>query len=161
MHLCSNKRRTLMTPLHLREQTVPGNSLNVSVMGHSKFVVDSYMSSVGAMFRLYEGLLTRCTQGLQAMQQLSGINVLVYYMPHTLTTDVGMDYRTSLHVGAGLANTYWVFSFIGVFWLDRMGRRQPLIWGAVVCGLCFLLVGSHMSSSSIDANVLAGRYPAG
>ena len=44
---------------------------------------------------------------LQAMQQLSGINVLVYYFPHTLTTDIGMDYETSLQVGAGLADTYW------------------------------------------------------
>lgn len=41
------------------------------------------------------------------MQQLSGINVLVYYFPHTLTTDIGMDYETSLQVGAGLADTYW------------------------------------------------------
>ncbi|KUL81393.1 hypothetical protein ZTR_09881 [Talaromyces verruculosus] len=37
--------------------------------------------------------------GLQAMQQLSGINVLVFYAPHTLTTDIGMDYMPSLHAG--------------------------------------------------------------
>ncbi|KAI9815140.1 MAG: hypothetical protein M1827_002983 [Pycnora praestabilis] len=79
--------------------------------------------------------------GLQAMQQLSGINVLVYYAPHTLTTDVGLDYETSLQVGAGLADTYWVFSFIPMFFLDRMGRRWPLIWGAAACGICFLLAG--------------------
>ncbi|KAF2123156.1 general substrate transporter [Lophiotrema nucula] len=79
--------------------------------------------------------------GLQAMQQLSGINVLVYYAPHTLTTDIGVSYITSLHIGAGLADTYWLFSFIGVFWLDRMGRRQPLIWTALVCALCFLMAG--------------------
>ncbi|KAK5192728.1 hypothetical protein LTR99_010394 [Exophiala xenobiotica] len=85
---------------------------------------------------------------LQAMQQLSGINVLVYYMPHTLTTDVGLDYRTSLHVGAGLADTYWIFSFIGVFWLDRMGRRWPLIWGAIICGFSFLLAGILQATPS-------------
>ncbi|KAL8870827.1 MAG: hypothetical protein Q9174_003216 [Haloplaca sp. 1 TL-2023] len=66
--------------------------------------------------------------GLQAMQQLSGINVLVYYAPHTLVFDVGLDQETSLQVGAGLADTYWVFSFITVFFLDQMGRRKPLIW---------------------------------
>jgi len=79
--------------------------------------------------------------GLQAMQQLSGINVLVYYAPHTLTTDVGVNYETSLQIGAGLADTYWAFSFIGVFFLDQMSRRKPLIWGAVGCGLCFLIAG--------------------
>lgn len=47
--------------------------------------------------------------GAQAMQQLSGINVLVFYAPHTLTTDVGMDYEPSLQVGAGLTVTFGYF----------------------------------------------------
>ena len=61
-------------------------------------------------------------------------------MPHTLTTDIGYDYRTALHIAAGCADTYWVFSFIGVFFLDQMGRRPPLIWGSIVSALCFLIV---------------------
>ncbi|KAH6986655.1 general substrate transporter [Ilyonectria destructans] len=79
--------------------------------------------------------------GLQAFQQLSGINVLVYYMPHTLTTDIGYDYRTALHIAAGCADAYWIFSFIGVLFLDQMGRRPPLIWGSIVSALCFLVSG--------------------
>ncbi|KAJ6030190.1 uncharacterized protein N7446_000749 [Penicillium canescens] len=79
--------------------------------------------------------------GAQAMQQLSGINVLVFYAPHTLTTDIGMDYDTSLQVGAGLGVTYWVFSFIGIYCLDKTGRRPPLIWGALGCAVCFLCAG--------------------
>ncbi|KAL1988465.1 hypothetical protein VTN96DRAFT_9520 [Rasamsonia emersonii] len=78
---------------------------------------------------------------LQAMQQLSGINVLVYYAPHTLTTDIGFSYETALQFGAGLGDTYWLFSFIPVFFLDDMGRRKPLIWRAVVCAFCFLIAG--------------------
>ncbi|KAL2871155.1 sugar porter family MFS transporter [Aspergillus lucknowensis] len=78
---------------------------------------------------------------LQAMQQLSGINVLVYYAPHTLTTDIGMEYEPSLHVGAGLGLTYWVFSFIGIYCLDKIGRRPPLIYGALGCAICFLCAG--------------------
>ncbi|KAL4876040.1 general substrate transporter [Aspergillus karnatakaensis] len=79
--------------------------------------------------------------GLQAMQQLSGINLLVFYAPHTLTTDIGMDYGPSLHVGAGLGLTYWVFSFFGIFYLDKMGRRPPLVYGALGCAICFLCAG--------------------
>ena len=73
--------------------------------------------------------------GLQAMQQLSGINVLTYYAPHALVFDVSLDQETSLQVGAGLADTYWVFSFVTVFFLDQTGRRKPLMWGAIGCGL--------------------------
>ena len=77
------------------------------------------------------------------MQQLAGINVLVYYLPHTLTTDVGFSYDEALQIAAGCADAYWLFSFIPVFFLDRMGRRTPLIWGSMVCGLCFLLVSDR------------------
>jgi hypothetical protein len=80
------------------------------------------------------------TTGIQAMQQLSGINVLVYYFPRTLTTDLGMGHETALQLAAGLSVTYWVFSFIPWWGLDRISRRQPIIWGAFVCGICFLLV---------------------
>ncbi|KAE8358133.1 general substrate transporter [Aspergillus caelatus] len=79
--------------------------------------------------------------GLQIMQQLSGINVLVYYFPHILTTDVGYEEKVSLYISAGLALTYWVFSLIPVICLDQMTRRQPLIWGSVVCSISFLLAG--------------------
>jgi hypothetical protein len=83
------------------------------------------------------------------MQQLSGINLLVYYAPHTLTTDIGMDYGPSLHVGAGLGLTYWVFSFVGIYCLDKTGRRPPLVYGALACAICFLCVRSLERSLNI------------
>ncbi|RAK93772.1 general substrate transporter [Aspergillus costaricaensis CBS 115574] len=78
--------------------------------------------------------------GLQIMQQLSGVNILVYYFPHILTTDLAYADRTALYISASLALTYWVFSLIPVFSLDQMSRRKPLIWGSVICSLSFLLV---------------------
>lgn len=74
------------------------------------------------------------------MQQLGGINVLVYYAPHTMTTDIGLDYETALHIAAGLGLTYWVFSFIGIAFIDRLGRRPPLVLSSIGCGICFLAV---------------------
>ncbi|CAL5873626.1 uncharacterized protein PFLUO_LOCUS7907 [Penicillium psychrofluorescens] len=80
--------------------------------------------------------------GVQAMQQLSGINVLVYYFPRTLTTDLGMGEKVSLQIAAGLSCTYWVFSLIPLMWLDKMSRRKPLILGALGCAFCFLIAGA-------------------
>ena len=85
--------------------------------------------------------------GAQAVQQLSGIDVLVYYALHVLTTSVGLSYETALQVGVGLADTYWGFSLTGAFFLDQMGRRKPLIWGALGCSLCFHFVYTHFSIS--------------
>lgn len=78
--------------------------------------------------------------GIQAMQQLAGINILVYYAPHTLTNDMGFSAREALYVGAGISVTYWVFSFSQVFFLDQMGRRRPLIVGGLLQAVCFLCV---------------------
>ncbi|CAK7200341.1 hypothetical protein SEUCBS139899_003032 [Sporothrix eucalyptigena] len=92
--------------------------------------------------------------GLQAMQQLAGINLLVYYFPHILTTNLGMSTETALQLAAGLSVTYFVFSLIPLFWLDRMSRRKPLIGGAFVCALCFLIAGI-LQSNPTDARVKA------
>lgn len=63
--------------------------------------------------------------GLQAMQQLSGINVLVYYLPHTLTTDVGFSYDEALQIAAGCADASWVFSFVLIFFPRQNGSSHP------------------------------------
>lgn len=82
---------------------------------------------------------------IQAMQQLSGINVLVYYAPHTLTTDMGLSYKAALYFASGISLTYWIFSFTQVFFLDQMGRRRPLIVGGILQGICFLCVSFFQS----------------
>ncbi|OIW31918.1 putative Myo-inositol transporter 1 [Coniochaeta ligniaria NRRL 30616] len=94
--------------------------------------------------------------GVQCMQQLSGINVLVYYFPRILTTDLGMGHATALHLGAGLGVTYWVFSFVPWIWLDRISRRKPLILGALGCSLCFLVAGilqSKLTETRLKASL--------
>ncbi|CAM1500395.1 Fc.00g095570.m01.CDS01 [Cosmosporella sp. VM-42] len=92
--------------------------------------------------------------GIQAMQQLSGINVLVYYFPRILTTDLGLATETALQLAAGLAVTYFVSSLIPFFWLDRIGRRKPLILGAFGCSICFLIAGI-LQSNPTNARVKA------
>lgn len=67
----------------------------------------------------------------------------VYYFPHILTVDLGLSHETALQLAAGLAVTYWVFSFIPWIWLDRISRRQPLILGAFGCACCFLIVSQQ------------------
>lgn len=84
------------------------------------------------------------------MQQLSGINVLVFYAPRTITTDIGWDYRTALHISAGIALSYWVFSFVGIAFIDKWGRRPPLIWSSLVCAGCFLGVSVVLSHFTND-----------
>ncbi|KAL6242282.1 hypothetical protein RBB50_010830 [Rhinocladiella similis] len=93
--------------------------------------------------------------GVQVMQQLSGINLLVYYFPHILTVDLGRSHEFALQLAAGLAVTYWVFSFIPWIWLDRISRRKPLVIGAFVCSLCFLIAAVLQSEEGSNTRVQA------
>ncbi|KJR81422.1 sugar transporter [Sporothrix schenckii 1099-18] len=92
--------------------------------------------------------------GLQAAQQLSGVNILIYYFPHILTTNLGMATETALQLAAGLSVSYFVFSLVPLFWLDRMSRRKPLVGGAFVCALCFLMA-AILQSTPTDGRVKA------
>jgi hypothetical protein len=64
--------------------------------------------------------------------------------PHTLTADMGFGAKEPLYVGAGIAVTYWVFSFSQVFFPDQIGRRRPLIVGEFLQALSFLCVGTPL-----------------
>ncbi|KAI9351069.1 general substrate transporter [Zopfochytrium polystomum] len=71
----------------------------------------------------------------QAMQQLTGINVITYFQPQ-LYAIIGFSATLStqvLPVVFDFAN--FIFTFIGMFTIDRFGRKFLLTWGGVVMAL--------------------------
>lgn len=88
--------------------------------------------------------------GTQAMQQLAGINVLVYYSPTVTETYMGYGHQDALYISAGISITYYVGSFIPCFFLDSISRRWSLITGSFVCFLCFLIAGILQVSPTVD-----------
>lgn len=71
---------------------------------------------------------------LQAMQQLTGINVVMYYAPRIFTD---MGYSTSagmwFTVGIGLAQV--LATFIAIGFVDKLGRKPILYAGFVVMAI--------------------------
>lgn len=62
--------------------------------------------------------------------QLSGINALLYYAPRIFET-AGLGESTSLlsSIGVGLINL--IFTMLGVYLIDKAGRKQLLIMGSI------------------------------
>lgn len=62
--------------------------------------------------------------------QLSGINFILYYAPELLER-AGLATRDSLgsSISIGLVNL--IFTFVGIFLIDRLGRKQLLILGSI------------------------------
>jgi len=86
-------------------------------------------------FRKGEGRhLLRTLTGifLQAMQQLTGINFIIYYGT-TFFEAAGISNAFLISIAVSVVNTG--MTFIGINMIDRVGRRSLLIYGGIL--MCF------------------------
>lgn len=82
-------------------------------------------------------LLSRLIIGitLQSMQQLTGVNYFFYYST-TILKSVGLEdsFVTSIILGA----VNFGSTLLSLFTVERLGRRNTLIYGSIVMGACLL-----------------------
>ena len=93
-------------------------------------------------FRLILGV------AVQAMQQLTGINIICYYLPYVLHESVGLSGSTSRLLAAVNAMTYLGSTFIGLFFIERWGRRRLMMYGALGQCCCWLAITILLHSTS-------------
>ncbi len=67
---------------------------------------------------------------LAFFNQLSGINAFLYYAPRILE-EAGLGASTALLSSIGIGVTNMVFTLIGIYLIDRMGRKQLMYIGSV------------------------------
>ncbi|KAG4413163.1 hypothetical protein IFR04_013702 [Cadophora malorum] len=82
---------------------------------------------------------------VQAWQQLSGANVMTYYVVYifqmaSLTGNIGL-------VSSGIQYALFIIGTAATFFfIDRTGRRPLLVYGAVGMGVCMFVVGGVLGS---------------
>lgn len=62
--------------------------------------------------------------------QLSGINFILYYAPEILEK-AGLPAKDSLFNSIAIGGTNLVFTFVGLYLIDRMGRKKLLLIGSL------------------------------
>jgi sugar porter (SP) family MFS transporter len=62
--------------------------------------------------------------------QLSGINFILYYAPEILTK-IGLGEKESLLNSIAIGGTNLVFTFVGLYFIDRLGRKTLMIIGSL------------------------------
>lgn len=91
-------------------------------------------------------LLIGC--GIAILQQVSGINILLYYAP-SLLQNITSNTQTSLFQSIFLGFALLVGVGVCLSVVDRWGRTPLLRWGALGCALC-LLFTAWMFIAQVD-----------
>ncbi|KAJ9396948.1 hypothetical protein DTO282F9_6202 [Paecilomyces variotii] len=90
--------------------------------------------------------------GMQFMNQVGGINLVVYFVPTVLQDNVGLSRNLSLLLGGVIQCMFVIGSFVPSLLVDRIGRRQPMMWGSLGLGISMMLISVLLSfkGSSVE-----------
>lgn len=78
--------------------------------------------------------------GVAVIQQLSGVNTIMYYAP-TMLKAVGMSTNTALFATIANGAISVLMTFVGIWLLGRLGRRTMTMLGQFGCTACLLFIG--------------------
>lgn len=97
--------------------------------------------------------------GLQIIQQLTGINVVMYYAPRIFKSAGFASTAEQMWgtVVVGMVNV--LATFIAIAFVDRWGRKPIMYTGFVIMGIAMCVVGLAMPSEA-DIAAAAGHTPA-
>ncbi|MGA2624058.1 MAG: sugar porter family MFS transporter [Bacteroidota bacterium] len=106
-------------------------------------IIDSLKEEVGQgvtkLFQKKYRFAILCAVLLAVFNQLSGINVIMYYAPMIfMKTGLATDVAMLNTVAVGVTNL--LLTVVAMFFIDRFGRKTLLLIGAV--GMCLSLAGA-------------------
>ena len=93
--------------------------------------------------------------GVAFLQQVIGINTIIYYAP-TILTALGFGKSAALLANAGLGALTVVVTVIMLLVVDRIGRRRPLIYGAIAMAIAMAALGTVFSVAGLKGGGAAG-----
>ncbi|HAT24752.1 MAG TPA: MFS transporter, partial [Pantoea septica] len=79
--------------------------------------------------------------GIAVIQQLTGVNTIMYYAP-TMLKAVGMDDSAALFATIGNGVISVLMTFVGIWLLGKMGRRTLTMTGQFGCTACLVFIGA-------------------
>jgi len=81
--------------------------------------------------------------------QLSGINFILYYAPEILSR-IGLGAKESLANSIAIGGTNLIFTFVGLYLIDRAGRKTLLIIGSLgyIISLAMVAIAFRTEASS-------------
>ena len=69
---------------------------------------------------------------------MTGVSVIQYYAPRIFES-IGIDTSTTLGLQSGNSVIALIGEGLCIWFIDRLGRRGPFIWGNALTGLTFVI----------------------
>ncbi len=79
--------------------------------------------------------------GVAMLQQLSGVNTIMFYAP-TMLQSTGMGTNAALFATIGNGAISVIMTFVGIMLLSKIGRRPLLMIGQMGCTSMLLIIGA-------------------
>ncbi|XP_022605707.1 proton myo-inositol cotransporter-like isoform X3 [Seriola dumerili] len=89
--------------------------------------------------------------GLQMFQQLSGINTVMYYSATILQMAGVRDDKQAIWLAAATSATNFVFTLVGVWLVERVGRRKLTLGSLLGTGLSLTLLAVGFLLSALNS----------
>ena len=89
----------------------------------------------------------------QCFQQISGINLITYYIPVVLEDQLGMNLTNSRLIAACNGTEYFIASWIAVFTIEKFGRRTLMLFGAAGMSISMAILAGTASAGTDSANI--------
>ncbi|SCU81139.1 LADA_0B11408g1_1 [Lachancea dasiensis] len=107
-------------------------------------------------------ILQRVIMGavIQSLQQLTGNNYFFYYGT-TIFQAVGLDDSFQTSIILGVVN--FASTFVGLYTVEKYGRRRCLLWGSAAMAVCFVVFASvgvtrlHPNGQDAPSSTSAGN----
>lgn len=84
----------------------------------------------------------------QMFQQISGINLITYYIPTIIEDQIGLSGLNSRLIAACNGTEYFAASWVAVFTIEKFGRRSLMLFGAVGMSVSMIVLAISDSISS-------------
>ncbi|KIP07315.1 hypothetical protein PHLGIDRAFT_127752 [Phlebiopsis gigantea 11061_1 CR5-6] len=75
---------------------------------------------------------------LQFSVQMTGVSVIQYYSPQIFAS-IGIDTSTTLGLQSGNSVIALIGEGLCIWFIDRLGRRGPLVWANAISGFTFVI----------------------
>lgn len=129
-----------------------------SAAKQSKEITESISKDNSGKVRITKSVLFLIVIGsvLSGLQQLTGINAVLYYGADIFEKALGFGKDDVLQQQIILAGVNLIFTFVAMFTVDRIGRKPLLYIGSFGMIAGFLLLGISIKTSSIGLASLFG-----